>query len=120
MRLRRLLNYSTLTRLGALAPGTKRKNWHDRQLIKREVEIATDCFRGIDKDEFLAKVCKAYMALIGDGHGGVFCRNSLEPVNSSPEAMQMKIKPGTFDVILTNPPFGKKIVVKGEPNSVAV
>lgn len=92
----------------------KRKGWSDRQQAKREFEIATDCFRGIDKDQFLAKVCKAYMALIGDGRGGVFCENTLEPVPSWSEAMQQKIRPGTFDVVLTNPPFGKKIVVKGE------
>ena len=35
------------------------------QLGKREFEVASDCFRGIDKDAFLARVCKAYMALIG-------------------------------------------------------
>jgi type I restriction enzyme M protein len=91
----------------------KRKGWTERQLNKREFDVATDCFRGIDKDEFLSKVCKAYMALIGDGRGGVFCQNSLEPFSSWPDAMQQKIKPGTFDVVLTNPPFGKKIVVKG-------
>jgi type I restriction enzyme M protein len=56
-----------------------RKNWTERQKLKREMEVATDCFRGIDKDAFLAKVCKAYMALIGDGRGGVFCENSLRP-----------------------------------------
>ena len=37
----------------------KRKGWTEKQLFKREVEVATDCFRGIDKDAFLAKVCKA-------------------------------------------------------------
>ncbi|MEM4218112.1 MAG: N-6 DNA methylase [Candidatus Methanomethylicaceae archaeon] len=57
----------------------KRKGWRERQLTKRELEVATDCFRGIDKDAFLAKVCKAYMALVGDGRGGVFCHNALEP-----------------------------------------
>lgn len=93
----------------------KCKGWSERQLTKREVEVATDCFRGIDKDAFLAKVCKAYMALVGDGRGGVFCANSLEPFKDWPDAMQRKIKQGSFDVLLTNPPFGKKIVVKGEP-----
>ncbi len=92
----------------------KRKGWSERQLTKREFEVATDCFRGIDKDTFLAKVCKAYMALVGDGRGGVFCRNSLEPFGTWPEEMQKKIRPGTFDAVLTNPPFGKKIVVKGD------
>jgi type I restriction enzyme M protein len=91
-----------------------RKGWSERQLAKREFEVATDCFRGIDKDQFLAKVCKAYMALIGDGRGGVFCENTLERLTTWSDAMQQKIKPGSFDVVLTNPPFGKKIVVKGE------
>jgi type I restriction enzyme M protein len=92
----------------------KRKKWTERLLAKREFEVATDCFRGIDKDAFLSRVCKAYMALIGDGRGGVFCQNTLEPLDSWPALMRQKIKPGTFDVVLTNPPFGKKIVVKGE------
>lgn len=97
-----------------LRKDAKRKGWSERQLMKRELEVASDCFRGIDKDSFLAKVCKAYMALVGDGRGGVFCKNSLEPFKDWSEAMQQKIRPGSFDVVLTNPPFGKKIVVKGE------
>lgn len=97
-----------------LREDAKRKGWSERQLTKREFEVATDCFRGIDKDAFLAKVCKAYMALVGDGRGGVFCANSLEPFESWPDVMRQKIRPGSFDVVLTNPPFGKKIVVKGD------
>jgi len=100
---------------GQLRDEAKRKGWSERQLVKREFEVATDCFRGIDKDQFLSKVCKAYMALIGDGRGGVFCQNTLAPLSSWPDVMQQKIKPGGFDVVFTNPPFGKKIVVKGEP-----
>ena len=51
----------------------KRNGWSDKQLFRREVDVATNCFRGVDKDSFLAKVCKAYMATVGDGRGGVFC-----------------------------------------------
>ena len=91
-----------------------RKNWTERQLAKREFEVASDCFRGIDKDAFLSRVCKAYMALIGDGRGGVFCQNALEPVDDWTPVLRQDVRPGTFDVVLTNPPFGKKIVVKGE------
>jgi type I restriction enzyme M protein len=91
----------------------KRKKWTERQLLKREVEVATDCFHGIDKDSFLAKVCKAYMALIGDGRGGVFCENSLLPPTEWHPVTQSKIQLGTFDVLLTNPPFGAKIPIKG-------
>lgn len=93
----------------------KKKGWNARQLLKREIEVATDCFRGIDKDAFLAKVCKAYMALVGDGRGGVFCANSLSRREDWPTPAQDKIRLGMFDVVTTNPPFGKKIVVKGAP-----
>lgn len=92
-----------------------RKGWSEKQLFKREVEVATEYFRGIDKDAFLAKVCKAYMALVGDGRGGVFCENSLCKPEDWHPIMQDKVNLGQFDVILTNPPFGKKIVVKGTP-----
>ena len=61
----------------------------------------------------MAKVCKAYMALVGDGRGGVFCANSLSRPEDWPNPMREKVKLGTFDVVLTNPPFGNKIVVRG-------
>lgn len=92
----------------------KRKGWSERQLARREVDVSTDCFRGIDKDQFLAKVCKAYMALIGDGRGGVFCANSLDRPEEWPIEYQDKARLGSFDVVLTNPPFGAKIPIKGE------
>lgn len=91
----------------------RRKNWSDRQRLKREVDVATDCFRGLDKDAFLAKVCKAYMALIGDGRGGVFCENSLSPPREWHPVTQARVPLGGFDVVLTNPPFGAKIPIKG-------
>ena len=100
---------------GELRAQGKRKGWSDKQLFKREVEVSTDCFRGIDKDAFLAKVCKAYMALVGDGRGGVFCANSLARPEEWPHGLREKCRPGSFDVVMTNPPFGNKIVVKGAP-----
>lgn len=93
----------------------KRKRWSERQLANRSRDVSTRCFRGIDKDSFLAKVCKAYMALVGDGRGGVFCTNSLDPPVQWAANVRERIGLGMFDVVLTNPPFGKKIVVKGQP-----
>ncbi|MDA8240523.1 MAG: N-6 DNA methylase [Nitrospiraceae bacterium] len=92
----------------------KRKGWTEKQLFKREVEVATDCFRGVDKDAFLAKVCKAYMALVGDGRGGVFCANSLNRPEEWPHGLREKARLGVLDIVMSNPPFGNKIVVKGE------
>ncbi|MBI5002131.1 N-6 DNA methylase [Candidatus Woesearchaeota archaeon] len=92
----------------------KKLGWRETQIEKRKIEIATSNFRGIDKDYFLSKVAKAYMNLIGDGSTGIFCEDSLEnPRNWKPES-QMKIQLGTFDILLTNPPFGSKIPVVGE------
>ena len=99
---------------GSLKDEAKRNNWTERRLVKREFEIATDCFRGIDKDAFLSRVCKAYMALIGDGRGGIFCQNTLEPVADWALPLRQEVERGAFDMVLTNPPFGKKIIVKGE------
>ena len=99
---------------GQLREHAAHRNWSERQLARREYEVAAECFRGIDKDAFLAKVCKAYMALVGDGRGGVFCQNVLEPFADWSPLVREEAAPSTFDVVLTNPPFGKKIVVKGE------
>ncbi len=91
----------------------QQKQWSDVQKDRRKRDVATRFFRGLDKDSFLAKVTKAYMAIIGDGRGGVFCENSLLPPAEWGHATQAKIKPASFDVILTNPPFGAKIPVGG-------
>ncbi|MFB3766399.1 MAG: restriction endonuclease subunit M [Methanotrichaceae archaeon] len=89
------------------------KKWTAVLLDRKKREVASKFFRGIDKDSFLAKVTKAYMAIIGDGRGGVFCENSLlPPIEWKPHA-QDSIKLGTFNVLFTNPPFGTKIPVKG-------
>lgn len=92
----------------------KQKGWTDIILDRKKRDYASKCFRGIDKDSFLAKVTKAYMAIIGDGRGGVFCENSLVPLSEWQPQAQAAIRLGVFDVVFTNPPFGTKIPVKGE------
>ena len=44
---------------------------------QRRRDTASLRFRGVDKDSFLTKVSKAYMAIIGDGRGGIFCEDAL-------------------------------------------
>jgi type I restriction enzyme M protein len=92
----------------------KKKGWSKEILAVKRRELASKYIAGIDKDSFLAKVTKAYMAIIGDGRGGIFCENSLvHPEEWNPKTRQ-KIELGKFDVLITNPPFGAKIPVKGE------
>ena len=92
----------------------KEYGWSEGDLREEKMAAALNNIRGIEKDSFLAKVAKAYMAIIGDGKSGIFCEDSLEnPQNWSPKTRQ-KIQLGQFTVLLTNPPFGSKIPVKGE------
>jgi type I restriction enzyme M protein len=79
-------------------------------LRTREDAVATNNFRGIEKDSFLAKITKAYMAIVGDGRGGIVCENSLLRSSEWPANVQQAIQED-FDVIFTNPPFGAKIMI---------
>ena len=51
------------------------------------------------------------MAIVGDGRGGIFNADSLENPEEWSPLQREKIKLGTFDVVLTNPPFGSKIPI---------
>lgn len=88
--------------------------WPKHEIEIEKQKIAIKNIRGIDKDYFLSKVAKAYMALLGDGRGGVFCENSLENPNHWDKKTKDEIKMEYFDIVLTNPPFGSKIPIKGE------
>jgi type I restriction enzyme M protein len=91
----------------------KKLGWPEPEIEIEKQKIAIKNFRGIDKDSFLAKVAKSYMALIGDGRGGVFCENSLENPKNWSKKTQTEIKMEAFDIVMTNPPFGAKIPIKG-------
>jgi len=92
----------------------KKYNWNERNIQEEKMEIAINRIRGIDKDYFLSKVAKAYMAIIGDGKSGIFCEDSLEKPENWQEKTELKIDLGKFSVLLTNPPFGSKIPVRGD------
>ena len=69
---------------------------------------------GIDKDTFLAKLAKIYLTLLGAKYQpSIFCENSLTNESEWQEITQKNIQFNSFDLILTNPPFGAKIPVIG-------
>ena len=88
-----------------------KRGWDSATLENRKRDAASRYFRGIDKDSFLSKVTKAYMAIVGDGRGGVFCENSLKFPNQWPSKVSERVQLGSFKIVLTNPPFGAKIQV---------
>lgn len=99
---------------GKIDDKAKKLGWSKKRVEDEKQYVATTYFRGIDKDAFVTKVTKAYMAIIGDGRGGVFCESSLEDVKDWSHKCQDKIDLGKFDVVLTNPPFGSKIPIREE------
>ena len=89
-------------------------NWSQNEIDRQKQKLANANFRGMDKDYFLSKVTKVYMTLIGDGTSGVVCDDSLETDIKWKSLTNQKIQLGKFDILLTNPPFGTKIPVRGE------
>ncbi|MEM5777421.1 MAG: N-6 DNA methylase [Candidatus Aenigmatarchaeota archaeon] len=88
--------------------------WNTNYIIEDKIKFASNRIFGIEKDSFLAKVAKAYMAIIGDGSSGIFCEDSLEKPENWNSNTKVKIKLGEFSILFTNPPFGSKIPVSGE------
>lgn len=91
-----------------------KKGWDAVRLRDEQRKVADRYLRGIDKDASLAKIAKDYIAILRAGRDSVFCENSLVPPDDWSAETRKEFKPGTFDVVLTNPPFGSKIKIEGE------
>lgn len=89
-------------------------NWPKHEIEAEKQKAAIKNFRGIDKDYFLSKVAKAYMAILGDGRGGVHCENSLEDPSNWDSRTRDSVQLNSFDIVITNPPFGKKLAIDSE------
>jgi type I restriction enzyme M protein len=64
-------------------------------------EFAFGKLHGIEKSDRMVRVAMTDMRLHGDGHSNIRCIDSLLALSNYPD-----IKPASFDIILTNPPFG--------------
>lgn len=98
--------WSNIDRLG------EANRWSRSAVQEEKTASAIKTIKGIDKDEFLVKVAKAYMAIMGDGKGSIFVEDSLD-APASWEKASGAVHLGSFDVVLANPPFGKDIKVRG-------
>lgn len=67
---------------------------------------------GIDFNPDLVRVSKMRMILEEDGHTGIFHANSLESLDKikagAKTASSLNVDSESIDIILTNPPFGRK------------
>jgi type I restriction enzyme M protein len=78
------------------------------QSLRKIKGLSIENIYGIDKDEDLAKITRAYLAILGNGKSIIFNDDSLNLSFST----KNYIKDNFFDILLTNPPFGTKIKVK--------
>lgn len=112
--------------------GKPESEWNDdekKALQSRISEMAESSFFGFDIAPELVKATKMNMVMNNDGSGNILRTDSLLPPHlwetdfKSALAGALKITPaelsnkdsiGFFDVIITNPPFGSKILIKEE------
>ncbi|MHA1438838.1 MAG: N-6 DNA methylase [Promethearchaeota archaeon] len=79
---------------------------------KKKIDVIAN-LHGIDKDLFLAKICKLYLEILSGGKSKIFCEDSLDPQHYRTQAKKY-VKNNSFDFIFTNPPFGAKIPINNE------
>ncbi|UBF29300.1 N-6 DNA methylase [Kovacikia minuta CCNUW1] len=72
-------------------------------------EIADSIF-GVDKDRYLVSLASARLSLITLSSVNVLCADSLIWENDDENTLPLKNLLGTFDAVITNPPFGSRIV----------
>lgn len=64
-------------------------------------EFAFGKLHGIEKSDRMSRIAMTDMRLSGDGHSNIRCADSLLDFANYPD-----ISPDSFDLVLTNPPFG--------------
>jgi type I restriction enzyme M protein len=78
-------------------------------LSARQVADAARNFVGIEKDDYLTRLARLHVSLLTCGHPTIICGDSLALRNNGTK-LETLIPVSEYDVVLTNPPFGVKIV----------
>lgn len=71
--------------------------------------VVSRTFCGIDKDDYLVKLTRLHVSLATKGHPKAICADSIALKNGAGPLRKHLPKDG-FDVLVTNPPFGVRIV----------
>jgi type I restriction enzyme M protein len=77
--------------------------------VKELSRLASKTLFGIDKDDYLLKLAKMHVSLVTKGHPNAICGDSIALQNGEGPLKKRLPKDG-FDVLLTNPPFGVRII----------
>jgi len=88
----------------------EQKYANQKEVIERKYSEIISNLYGMDKDSYLAKICKLYIDITSQGKSNIFCEDSLDP-NNYREESSVFIKNNHFNFVFTNPPFGAKIPI---------
>jgi type I restriction enzyme M protein len=83
----------------------------EKTRIRKEYDVAHYNIFGIEVDPNVAEACIAGMLLEDDAHGHIAIADALSDWNN-PVFIKKGIEKNKFNVLLTNPPFGKKSRLK--------
>ena len=92
----------------------KKLGWSKDAVNDEKKHSAIKTIFGIENDDFIAKVAKAYMAILGDGRGSIHTDNTLKNPEEWNDKTKTDIQLNKFDIVLANPPFGEDIKVTGQ------
>jgi type I restriction enzyme M protein len=104
-----------LTKIEALHKGRWRKGKPTEaqlhEYYRQRHDYLSNSIFGLDLNPALVRAAKMNMVMNNDGSGNLAQSNSLEhPHRWSPDVAKM-VPLGSIDVLVTNPPFGTKIVI---------
>lgn len=81
-----------------------------RGLSTEQVAKEARNFHGIEKDRYLVNLARVHVSLLTKGHPQIKCADSLSFMTDLGKPLVDSIPVDGYDVVLTNPPFGVKIV----------
>jgi type I restriction enzyme M protein len=73
-------------------------------------EQVADAIHGVDKDRYLANLASSHLSVVTLSPANTYCADSLAWAPEEGGDFPLDDQMGTFDVVLTNPPFGAHIV----------
>ena len=77
----------------------------------RVKQLAERNLFGMDINPFLVRTTQMNLVMHGDGSVNVFPGDSLEAPGEWEDDARKKIMPGSFDLCITNPPFGGRAII---------
>ena len=85
-------------------------SWTEENLKEEQLKFAISKLEEL-KDDFLAKLSKAYMAILGDGSSKIFVEDTLENPNWKKNTTRGL---GKYEVLLANPPLVRTLKLVGQ------